>query len=465
MAGILFFWSFELLVFLILLNFPAASVAGILFFWSFELLVFLILLNFLLAIIVDAFGEVKEQQKEQTGIHVELWRLLSDRWRWLLGRWRGTYMDVAHMDSIMQQWAGISEEEEARQQQKQQQVAGEINGQERVVQVMGEDADQETLTRILLAVMTPLLPVMGEDVDQEMLTRILLAVMSPLLPVHVMGEVVDQETLTRILLAVMTPLLPVHVMGEDVDQETLTRILLAVMAAEPGRGEAELDEQAAQQLAALKPAGTREGDVGKAQAAAAFIMRRFGKSAAKAAAETLEQPGRLPGEAELDEQAALQLAALKPADAREGDVGKAQAAAAFIMRRFGKSAAKAAAETLEQLGAGGRELDEEHDKLAAALDQIWKLEEERDKLAAPLERLRLQPMHTQLGAGGRKLEEERDKLAVALERLAGVQRKLAEAQRNLMSGQKQLAEQQTHLVGLVTARSDAAVPVLPSGQD
>jgi hypothetical protein len=43
------------------------SAAGILFFWSFELLVFLILLNFLLAIIVDAFGEVKEQQKEQTG--------------------------------------------------------------------------------------------------------------------------------------------------------------------------------------------------------------------------------------------------------------------------------------------------------------------------------------------------------------------------------------------------------------
>jgi uncharacterized protein (DUF3084 family) len=70
----------------------------------------------------------------------------------------------------------------------------------------------------------------------------------------------------------------------------------------------------------------------------------------------------------------------------------------------------------------------------------------------------------QLGAGGRELEEERDKLAAALERLAGVQRELAEAQRNLMSGQKQLAEQQTHLVGLVTAHRDA-VPVLPSGQD
>jgi hypothetical protein len=78
-------------------------------------------------------------------------------------------------------------------------------------------------------------------------------------------------------------------MGEDVDQETLTRILLAVMAHEPGRGEADVDEQATQQLAALKPAGPREGDVGKAQAAAAFIMRRFGKSAALAAAELLEQ--------------------------------------------------------------------------------------------------------------------------------------------------------------------------------
>lgn len=89
--------------------------------------------------------------------------------------------------------------------------------------------------------------------------------------------------------APLLPLLLLQVMGEDVDQETLTRILLAVMAAEPGRGEAELDEQAAQQLAALKPAGAREGDVGKAQAAAAFIMRRFGKSAAKAAAETLQQ--------------------------------------------------------------------------------------------------------------------------------------------------------------------------------
>lgn len=52
----------------------------------------------------------------------------------------------------------------------------------------------------------------------------------------------------------------------------------------------------------------------------------------------------------------------------------------------------------------------------------------------------------QLGSGGRELEEERNSLAAALERLAQVQRELAEAQRNLMLGQKQLAEQQSQLM-------------------
>ena len=37
------------------------------FFWSFMVLVFMILLKFLLAIIVDAFSEVKERTKETTG--------------------------------------------------------------------------------------------------------------------------------------------------------------------------------------------------------------------------------------------------------------------------------------------------------------------------------------------------------------------------------------------------------------
>jgi len=37
--------------------------------------VFMVLLNFLLAIIVDAFSEVKEQTHETVGIHTEMYQL------------------------------------------------------------------------------------------------------------------------------------------------------------------------------------------------------------------------------------------------------------------------------------------------------------------------------------------------------------------------------------------------------
>lgn len=47
------------LLLLTLSHLRATGAAGVLFFWSFEILVFLVLLNFLLAIIVDAFGDIK----------------------------------------------------------------------------------------------------------------------------------------------------------------------------------------------------------------------------------------------------------------------------------------------------------------------------------------------------------------------------------------------------------------------
>ncbi len=43
---------------------PFPAPPGALFFWSYELLVYMVLLNFLLAIIVDAFSEVKEKTHE-----------------------------------------------------------------------------------------------------------------------------------------------------------------------------------------------------------------------------------------------------------------------------------------------------------------------------------------------------------------------------------------------------------------
>ena len=59
------------------------GVAATLFFWSFELLVFMVLLNFLLAIIVDAFSEVKENTHETTGgLEVQQQAVIGRRYLW-----------------------------------------------------------------------------------------------------------------------------------------------------------------------------------------------------------------------------------------------------------------------------------------------------------------------------------------------------------------------------------------------
>jgi hypothetical protein len=48
-----------------------------------------------------------------TGIHVELSRLLLDKWRWLAGAWSGRYLGARKLDALMRDWAGVEEEEEA----------------------------------------------------------------------------------------------------------------------------------------------------------------------------------------------------------------------------------------------------------------------------------------------------------------------------------------------------------------
>lgn len=62
------------------------SFTGVLFFWSFEIVVYLVLLNFLLAIIVDAFSVVKETTSETTGMPEEIFTMMKMKWRNLKGR-------------------------------------------------------------------------------------------------------------------------------------------------------------------------------------------------------------------------------------------------------------------------------------------------------------------------------------------------------------------------------------------
>lgn len=88
------------------------GLAGSLFFWTFELLVFMVLLNFLLAIIVDAFSVVKDNTAESTGLHEELGQMMREKWRAMLGRMLNVHYIPSHrLSALLKHWAGSDLEE------------------------------------------------------------------------------------------------------------------------------------------------------------------------------------------------------------------------------------------------------------------------------------------------------------------------------------------------------------------
>ena len=86
---------------------PRCANAGSLFFWTFELLVFMVLLNFLLAIIVDAFSVVKDNTSESTGLHEEIAQMMREKWRAMLGRMLNVhYIPSSRLSALLKHWAG-----------------------------------------------------------------------------------------------------------------------------------------------------------------------------------------------------------------------------------------------------------------------------------------------------------------------------------------------------------------------
>ncbi|KAL0022694.1 hypothetical protein WJX77_001966 [Trebouxia sp. C0004] len=122
------------------------GVAATLFFWSFELLVFMVLLNFLLAIIVDAFSEVKENTHETTGLHTEVGQMVREKWRSMLASCcHGTsYVPDKRLGQLLQQWGGDDEERVG-------QAEKEGGERERRLKVLGEDLTAEELKEVLQA--------------------------------------------------------------------------------------------------------------------------------------------------------------------------------------------------------------------------------------------------------------------------------------------------------------------------
>jgi len=89
------------------LNFVVAMI----YFYSFNIFVFMILFNFLLAIICDAFGEVKANASESVSVATELGPMLRDSWR---TAFRSFYRDHVPEDRVRRQlkiWKGEDPDE------------------------------------------------------------------------------------------------------------------------------------------------------------------------------------------------------------------------------------------------------------------------------------------------------------------------------------------------------------------
>jgi hypothetical protein len=77
-------------------------IVAMIYFYSFNIMVLFILFNFLLAIIVDAFGEVKANASESISVHTEVNPMISDSWR-SFSRYFGFHRDHIPSDKLLAQ--------------------------------------------------------------------------------------------------------------------------------------------------------------------------------------------------------------------------------------------------------------------------------------------------------------------------------------------------------------------------
>jgi len=120
--------------------------AGWAYFWSYQILVFMILLNFLLAIIVDAYAEIKEEAHETVSVPAEVVPMLKEKWRSSLKNkyWYTNHIPEERIRRSLKVLAGRGDEES----DSEESIEFDINP-EKVLKVGDEDIDKETLRRVL----------------------------------------------------------------------------------------------------------------------------------------------------------------------------------------------------------------------------------------------------------------------------------------------------------------------------
>mmetsp|Transcript_10216 Transcript_10216/g.33452 ORF Transcript_10216/g.33452 Transcript_10216/m.33452 type:complete len:1592 (+) Transcript_10216:74-4849(+) len=118
-------------------------VPGILWFWSYNILVLMIMLNFLLAIICDAFSEVKGEASETTGMHTEVAELGREAWRTAMKPMLfPKHIPARRIRHQLAEWLGKDPLEE-------EQGDDVWHEPQRIVKVDEEELDKERLKRIL----------------------------------------------------------------------------------------------------------------------------------------------------------------------------------------------------------------------------------------------------------------------------------------------------------------------------
>jgi hypothetical protein len=120
--------------------------AGWAYFWSYQILVFMILLNFLLAIIVDAYAEIKEEAHETVSVPAEVVPMLKEKWRSSLKNkyWYTNHIPEERIRRSLKVLAGRGDEES----DSEESIEFDINP-EKVLKVGDEEIDKETLRRVL----------------------------------------------------------------------------------------------------------------------------------------------------------------------------------------------------------------------------------------------------------------------------------------------------------------------------
>lgn len=129
---------------------PWHYISGQVFFWSYAILVQQILLNFVLAIIVDAYSEVKEQSQETVGILTEISEIFSDTWKKNLKRigLYKSYVPNHRVRLLLEAWVkGMSLEELEEEHRKE--AEEEFVEKPRVLKVGETELEKEELATLL----------------------------------------------------------------------------------------------------------------------------------------------------------------------------------------------------------------------------------------------------------------------------------------------------------------------------